>query len=126
MEAKMREEMIFGDRLKQFRTVKGLSQEDFAKELGTTKQVISRYETHQRIPKVTVAQEYARKLKMPISWFFSEEKNLSSRVAETPAVPYKVNDPALKKLLEEAKDLSKEELKSLTALIKAMKTKKGG
>ena len=122
----MREEMIFGDRLKQFRTVKGLSQEDFAKELGTTKQVISRYETHQRIPKVTVAQEYARKLKMPISWFFSEEKNLSSRVAETPAVSYKVNDPALKKLLEEAKDLSKEELKSLTALIKAMKTKKGG
>ena len=120
----MREEMIFGERLKQYRIGKGLSQEDFAKELGTTKQVISRYETHQRIPKVTVAQDYAKKLKMPISYFFDEENKQTYRFAETPDVPYTVNNPALKQLLEKAKDLSKEELKSLTSLIKTMKTKK--
>ena len=120
----MREDTIFGERLKQYRIKQGLSQEDFAKELNTTKQVISRYETHQRIPKVTVVQDYAKKLKTPISYFLDERNNRPYRFAETLDVPYTVNNPALKQLLEEAKDLSKEELKSLTTLIKTMKTQK--
>jgi len=124
MEAKMREDTIFGERLKQYRIKQGLSQEDFAKELNTTKQVISRYETHQRIPKVTVVQDYAKKLKTPISYFLDEQNNRPYRFAETLDVPYTVNNPALKQLLEEAKDLSKEELESLTVLIKTMKAKK--
>ena len=117
-------ETKFGDRLKQFRIEKGLSQEDFAKGLGTTKQVISRYETHQRIPKVTVAQDYAKKLDIPASYFLDDENNRQDRVAETLDMPYTVNAPALKQLLGEAKDLSKEELESLIGLIKTMKTKK--
>lgn len=44
----------------------GLSQEEFAKKLNTTKQVISRYETEQRTPKITIAQEYANILGVPL------------------------------------------------------------
>lgn len=51
--------MTFGTKLKNIRLSLGLSQEEFAKKLGTTKQVISRYETEQRTPKITIAQEYA-------------------------------------------------------------------
>jgi len=52
----------FGDRLKQIRLERNMSQEELALLLGTSKQVISRYETNQRTPKITVANEYAEKL----------------------------------------------------------------
>lgn len=51
--------MTFGAKLKNIRISMGLSQDEFAKKLNTTKQVISRYETEQRTPKITIAQEYA-------------------------------------------------------------------
>ena len=51
--------MTFGFKLKNIRTSMGLSQEEFAKKLNTTKQVISHYENDQRTPKITVAQKYA-------------------------------------------------------------------
>ncbi|MDY5782434.1 MAG: helix-turn-helix transcriptional regulator, partial [Gemmiger sp.] len=54
--------MTFGESLRQIREERGMTQEQLAEFLGTTKQVISRYETGQRVPKLTVAQEYARRL----------------------------------------------------------------
>lgn len=58
--------MTFGCKLKNIRLSMGLSQEEFAKKLNTTKQVISRYETEQRTPKITIAQEYAAILGVPL------------------------------------------------------------
>lgn len=58
---------LFGDRLKKIRLDRELSQEQFAKLLNTSKQVISRYETNQRTPKITIAQEYADKLNVPLN-----------------------------------------------------------
>lgn len=57
----------FGSILHDIRLSKGMTQDEFAALLGTTKQVISRYETGQRTPKITVAQEYANKLNLPLS-----------------------------------------------------------
>ena len=54
--------MEFGDRLKALRKARGLSQDELAALLHTTKQVISRYETGQREPRVSVAAQYARQL----------------------------------------------------------------
>lgn len=59
--------MTFGSKLKKIRISMGLSQEEFAKKLNTTKQVISRYETEQRTPKITIAQNYADILKVPLN-----------------------------------------------------------
>ena len=42
-------------------------QEELAALLGTTKQVVSRYENGQRTPKVTVVEEFARRLGVPLS-----------------------------------------------------------
>ena len=59
--------MAFGDTLKRIRIERGLSQDKLAALLGTTKQVISRYETNQRVPQLTVVEAFARKLNVPIT-----------------------------------------------------------
>ncbi len=52
----------FGKRLKKIREERNMSQDELASLLKTSKQVISRYETSQRIPKITTVYEYAQKL----------------------------------------------------------------
>lgn len=74
---------LFGDKLKQIRIGREMSQEQLASLLGTSKQVISRYETNQRTPKITIAQEYADKLNVPLNYLIDE--NISS--SNTNALP---------------------------------------
>ena len=59
--------MEFGDMLKTIRKERGLTQDELASILGTTKQVISRYETKQRVPRLSVVEDYAAKLCVPLS-----------------------------------------------------------
>lgn len=56
----------FGKRLKHIRESRNMSQDELANLLGTSKQVISRYETAQRTPKITTVYEYAQKLGVSI------------------------------------------------------------
>ena len=42
------EDVSFGDRLREIRKERNMSQDEFAQLLGTSKQVLSRYETGQR------------------------------------------------------------------------------
>lgn len=64
--------IAFGSRLRDIRKEMGLSQEEFAKMLGTSKQVLSRYETNQRAPKITLAQEYADKLNVSLDYLLGD------------------------------------------------------
>ena len=64
----------FGLILKSIRQNMDLSQEEMATKLGTTKQVLSRYETGKRIPKISTVAEYAEKLNLPIEIFWGEKK----------------------------------------------------
>lgn len=57
----------FGQNLKQLRIDRGLSQEQLAVTLGTTKQVISRYENELRSPKIDVVVQYAEKLHISLA-----------------------------------------------------------
>lgn len=63
--------LTFGDKLKKIRTERNMSQEELGELLGTSKQVISRYETNQRTPKITVVEEYARKLNVPLDYLIN-------------------------------------------------------
>lgn len=69
---------LFGDKLKKIRLERKMSQEEFATLLGTSKQVISRYETHKRTPKITIAQEYADKLNVPLNYLIDESSSTPS------------------------------------------------
>lgn len=64
---------IFGGRIKSIRKEMNMSQQEFANMLGTSKQVISRYETGQRTPKITVANEYAEKLNVSLNFLLGED-----------------------------------------------------
>ena len=57
--------MDFGSSLKDIRDALGLTQDELAQKLSTTKQVISRYERHEREPKAGVIHEWAKKLEIP-------------------------------------------------------------
>jgi transcriptional regulator with XRE-family HTH domain len=72
---------LFGDKLKRIRIDREMSQEQLAILLGTSKQVISRYETNQRTPKITIAQEYADKLNVPLNYLIDE--NLPSSPSDS-------------------------------------------
>lgn len=62
----------FGNRLRAIRKEKGMSQDEFAKLLGTSKQVLSRYEIGQRIPKITQVQEYAKRLNVSADYLMGD------------------------------------------------------
>lgn len=64
---------VFGPALKAYREDHNLSQQELATILGTSKQVISRYETGQREPKIGLAKEYAQKLGLPLTYFLGED-----------------------------------------------------
>ena len=63
----------FGSALKRYREEHNLSQQELAVVLKTSKQVISRYETGQRDPKIGTAKEYAERLGVPLSYFLGED-----------------------------------------------------
>ena len=73
--------MHFGDKLKQLRVLRGWSQEELAQRLETSKQVISRYENGQRIPRIDVVQRYAALLNVPLASFIDD--NLDPLTPET-------------------------------------------
>jgi len=66
-------ENTFGERLKVIRLQKDLSQGALAAILGTSKQVISRYEQNKRIPKITVIQDYSQKLNIDLGYLLGED-----------------------------------------------------
>ncbi|RKJ31535.1 XRE family transcriptional regulator [bacterium 1XD42-1] len=65
--------VTFGDKLKICRAKKNMTQDEFARLLGTTKQVISRYETNQRVPKITTVSEYAKILEIPLEFLLDND-----------------------------------------------------
>lgn len=83
----------FGDRLRAIRKEKGMSQDEFAKLLGTSKQVLSRYEIGQRIPKITQVQEYAKRLNVSADYLMgdsAEEAAFNSLCPEDHPPFYKI------------------------------------
>jgi len=63
--------LSFGDKLKKIRIERNMSQEELGELLGTSKQVISRYETNQRTPKITIVEEYAKRLNIPLDYLIN-------------------------------------------------------
>lgn len=62
----------FGARLRQIRKELGETQDEFAARIGTSKQVLSRYESGQRIPKISLAEKYSRALGVSVDYLMGE------------------------------------------------------
>ena len=76
--------MEFGDILRQISSERNLSQDEMAALLGTTKQVISRYETKKRVPRLSVVTAFAQKLGLPVAALSGEEPILGSAACGEP------------------------------------------
>lgn len=63
---------LFGEKVKDLRQKLNLSQDELALKIGTSKQVISRYESGQRTPKITHAQIYANALDVPLLYLIDD------------------------------------------------------
>lgn len=79
----------FGDKLKAIRLERELTQDALADLLGTSKQVISRYENNQRSPKVDVVSRYAEVLSVPIELLLDNAASLPDNIIPMPET-YKV------------------------------------
>ena len=73
----------FGGSLKHIRKERGMTLEEMAKFLDTTKQALSRYERGDRTPKITVAWDIAEKLGVDLSDMIGYEPEM-----EEPAAVY--------------------------------------
>lgn len=71
----------FGSALRSYRLEHNLSQQELANILGTTKQVLSRYEKGDRDPKISTAVEYSAKLNIPLELFLDQKFSTSQVVA---------------------------------------------
>ena len=80
----------FGERLRQIRKDKNLSQSELAQMLGTTKQMVSCYELNQRSPRIELVRKYADKLDVPVDYLLGDteaeaiSKELWTREREKP------------------------------------------
>lgn len=64
----------FGARLRQIRKELGENQDEFAARIGTSKQVLSRYETGQRIPKISLVEKYANSLHVSVDYLMGSSE----------------------------------------------------
>jgi len=65
----------FGDKLKQLRTSKALSQDQLAKKLRVTKSMISAYENSVRLPSYDVLTKIALFFNVSIDYLFGFDKH---------------------------------------------------
>lgn len=62
----------FGEKLRIAREALGLTQEKLGLMLGTSKQVVSTYETGTRTPKINYASQYAKALNIPLDFLLND------------------------------------------------------
>lgn len=83
--------MTFGEKLKLLRKEKKLSQQELAKILGTSKQVISRYELGQTTPKIGVAARWCEVLGLNLDNMLNNSRGIYDKSAQSQDRPLPSN-----------------------------------
>ena len=65
----------FGERLREIRKERGMTQDEFASILVTSKQILSRYELEQRSPKIEQVKKYAEKLQVSVDFLLGDTES---------------------------------------------------
>lgn len=85
----------FSKNMKYIRLSNGMTQEQFASFLGTSKQVISRYERNERSPKISAVRMFAEKMGLSISELAGDDaQTLTAPKLQYDDLPSAVNDIA--------------------------------
>ena len=81
--------MKFNEKLTLLRKEKGMNMTEFANLLGTSKQVIARYERGENTPKITTVAHYAEVLGVSLQFLINE--NCTDRNGTTPTNNKKIS-----------------------------------
>lgn len=92
--------MKFCEKLKLLREERGMTLSEFAELLGTSKQVLSRYERGENTPKITTVSHYAKVLNVTLAYLM---KDSITDKAGTTLTSNKKNPPV--KLTESEREL---------------------
>ncbi|MDO5016564.1 MAG: XRE family transcriptional regulator [Eubacteriales bacterium] len=103
--------LAFGQRLKTAREAQGLSQQDLAEKVGTSKSMISAYENGQSDPRQSVIPVLAKSLRVSIEWLITGESNhtnnyraeISLQIYQTVNLMGEMNSDGQDKVLDQAK-----------------------
>ena len=104
----------FSDRLKEIRLNLGYSQQELADLLGTSKQVISRYENGLRSPKISVAAKYAKTLNLDLNYLLGEDAQEKNQEAAAEAADL---SEVKSKFIESVMSLTDEQVVFLQAVV---------
>ena len=94
--------MKFCEKLRQLREERNMSLSEFANLLGTSKQVLSRYERGENTPKITTVAHYADVLNVSLAYLTND--NVTDK-AGSALVDKKTSPPEEPKLSEGERDL---------------------
>ena len=104
--------MTFGEKLKLLRNERGLSQQELANILKTSKQVISRYELGQTTPKIGIAAKWCQILGINLNNMLNDDKNIFDDWSDTLLVG---EEPSFSLRKADSFDFDSEPFKSLSA-----------
>lgn len=114
----------FANTLKRIRFERGMTQEELAQFLGTSKQNISRYENGEVSPKISTAAKMAERLGISIAQLNGDEDKANRTddddIMELSHLLHQ--RPALRALLNEAKKASNEDILRAISIIFVLKT----
>ena len=96
----------------------GLTQEELAERVGTTKQVVSKYENGQRSPKVVMANAFADALETTLDELLGVEKENNDDLTDAVVI----KDPQIRAVSGAMENLSAEQKDQIVAIVLAAVT----
>ncbi|ABR30267.1 helix-turn-helix domain-containing protein [Thermosipho melanesiensis] len=82
--------MDLGEKIKQLRLERDISQEQLAKRLGISRESISHYENNRIVPPVHILREIAKIFNVSVNYFFEEEHYDKNVKGESELVDYNI------------------------------------
>ncbi len=108
--------MTFGEKLKEIRLSHGMSQQEFADLLHTTKQVISRYELEQTTPKISVAANFCKILNISLDSMINDDITIALCLTthESKVIAAYREKPPVQPAVDKLLDVLPEEISPIT------------
>ena len=120
----------FSETMKHQRYLRGMTQDEFARLLGTSKQNISRYESGAVSPKISTAQAIADKLGITLAELNGGEEPAGTQADRYDEEMWQLREemrrtPELRTLFDAARGATPEDLRRAIGIIEALKKESG-
>lgn len=110
----------FGKNIRSIRENRGLSLEEMAEILETTKQALSRYERGERTPKITLAAKFAEKLNVPLEDLIGADDEKAKMKKEESSNEPSIHHPEIRLLASKLDRLPQEQRDQALDVFNAM------